>query len=64
MQIDGDTVLAFLAGVEQAMDDAGQGQHKAFKLMANLRAMGIALTAIEVPPLAVVQTDELKLAAE
>ncbi len=49
MQIDGDTVLAFLAGIERAMDDAGNGQHRAFKLIANLKAMGIALKAVETP---------------
>lgn len=56
--VDGDVVLSFLAGVDKAMDDAGVGQHRAFKLIANLKAMGIALKAeMPVPTFGLVETN-------
>lgn len=47
--VDGDVVLNFIAGVEKAIDDAGVGQHRAFKLIAGLKAIGISLKA-DAPP--------------
>lgn len=41
--VDGDTVLSFMADVDKAIDDAGTGQYRAFKLMSGLKAMGIVL---------------------
>lgn len=61
--VDGDVVLSFLAGVDKAMDDAGVGQHRAFKLIANLKAMGIALKA-EMPPAVVHEQPALALVSD
>jgi hypothetical protein len=47
--LDGDLVLGFVSAIESAMDDAGTGQHRAFKLLASLRTRGLAIKAIEMP---------------
>lgn len=45
MQIDGDTVLRFLSGIETAMDNAGRGEHRAFKLLSELKLLGLHIEA-------------------
>lgn len=50
MQVDGDTILDFIDKIEEAMTKAGRGRHRAFELMAELRAIGLKLTVCEPKP--------------
>lgn len=53
--VDGDTVLSFLADVDKAIDDAGTGQYKSFKLMSSLKAVGIVLKRETAPSGPIIQ---------
>lgn len=49
-EIDGDTVISFIAGIDKAMEEAGVGQYRAFKLMVALKAIGLGIKAVERGP--------------
>ena len=49
-RVTGTTALKFLAAIDRAIDEAGSGQYKAFKLLAELESLGLEVTAKEMPP--------------
>lgn len=49
-QISGTTALAFFAGIDRAMDDAGTGQFRVQKLLTGLKEIGLDIVAVETPP--------------
>lgn len=49
-RVTGATTLKFLAAIEKAMDEAGAGQYRAFKLLSELDGMGLEITARDMPP--------------
>lgn len=49
-RVTGATTLKFLAAIEKAMDEAGAGQYRAFKLLTELDGMGLEITARDMPP--------------
>lgn len=59
-RVTGTTVLQFMGAIRKAMDDAGTGQYKEFKLMAELDAMGIEMRAKEMPSCRGVGTDSVR----
>lgn len=50
MPISGKDALAFLAGVEKAMDEAGGGKFRAFNLLAELERIGLGIVSLEQAP--------------
>ena len=49
-RVTGTTALKFLAAIDKAMEEAGAGQYRAFKLLAELESLGLEVTAKEMPP--------------
>ena len=49
-RVTGTTALKFLAAIDKAIDEAGSGQYKAFKLLSELDGMGLEIVAKEYPP--------------
>ena len=62
-RVTGTTALQFFAAIDKAMDEAGSGQYKAFKLLTELDGVGLEIVAKEMPPSrgvgTVAQTDSL-----
>lgn len=48
-RVTGTTALKFMAAIDKAIDEAGSGQYKAFKLLTELDGMGLEIVAKEYP---------------
>lgn len=49
-RVTGTTALQFFAAIDKAIDEAGSGQYRAFKLVAELDGMGLEIIAKDLPP--------------
>lgn len=49
MPISGKDALAFLSGIDKAMEEAGGGQFRAFKLLAELEKIGLGIVSLDGP---------------
>lgn len=59
-RVTGTTALQFFAAIDKAIDEAGSGQYRAFKLVSELDAMGLEIAAKEMPPSRGVGTDSVR----
>lgn len=57
-RVTGTTALQFLAAIDKAIDEAGSGQYRAFKLLAELDLLGLEVVSKEPPPSRGVGTEE------
>lgn len=59
-RVTGTTALQFFAAIDKAIDEAGSGQYRAFKLVAELDGMGLEIIAKDLVPSRGVGTDSVR----